>query len=269
MFYEIHGQQHRGTVLMSSGLGGSHSYWAPQIKHLSRSFRVIVYDHFGTGSSPGDIAKGYDIADMADEVLALLDQADTERVHFVGHALGGLVGLQLAVEHPTRITSLVAINAWLKTDQHTLRCFEIRKALLRQCGLAMFLRAQPLFLYPAQWIKDHSDILDGEANEQLNLSFSEDNLLRRIDAVERFDFSDQITRVTCPTGLIASQDDLLVPYSCSAVLHRSLCLDSERQETQARLYTLPRGGHACNVTEPELFNSTLDQFYKDIKGERE
>jgi aminoacrylate hydrolase len=159
MHHEIHGRTDRDapTVLLSSGLGGAAHYWTPQIPALAKDFRVIAYDQTGTGRSPGPLPDGYSIADMAAEAAALLDRLGIEKAHFIGHALGGLIGLQLAVDRPALVDRLILVNAWAKTHPHTLRCFAARKSLLLNTGPAAYVQAQPLFLYPAAWLADRQD----------------------------------------------------------------------------------------------------------------
>ncbi len=54
MFHEFHACQHADapTLVLSSGLGGSGRYWADDLALLTRDYRVLVYDHAGTGRSP-------------------------------------------------------------------------------------------------------------------------------------------------------------------------------------------------------------------------
>jgi aminoacrylate hydrolase len=122
--YEVHGQGNpaAGMVLLSSGLGGAAQYWSPQIPSLARTFRVITYGHSDTGRSPGMLPDGYSVADMGDEIASLLDKLDGQRCHFIGHALGGLIKLQLALARPALLDRLIVVNAWSKTHLHTLRC---------------------------------------------------------------------------------------------------------------------------------------------------
>ena len=66
-----------------------------------------------------------------------------------------------------RLDSLIVINGWRTLSPHTRRCFETRLALLRHAGVEAFLRAQPLFLFPPDWIAAHDDALKAELAKAL------------------------------------------------------------------------------------------------------
>ena len=63
MHFEVLGRSDNDaqTLLLSSGLGGSAHFWQPQMADLTDKYRVIVYDHLGTGRSPAALPKGWDI----------------------------------------------------------------------------------------------------------------------------------------------------------------------------------------------------------------
>ena len=48
------------------------------------------------------------------------------------------------------------------------------------------------------------------------------NLLRRLNALKRADFSHHADRIRCPVQIICASDDLLVPTACSSELHAAL-----------------------------------------------
>jgi pimeloyl-ACP methyl ester carboxylesterase len=59
----------------------------------------------------GDVKPPYGIADMAADVLAVMDAEGIAAAHFVGRSIGGLVAQQLAVRHPDRVLSLALVMA--------------------------------------------------------------------------------------------------------------------------------------------------------------
>lgn len=246
------------TVLLSSGLGGSGAYWAPQLEALSARFRVVTYDHRGCGKTGGTVLAGTTIADMADDVLAVMEASDTRRAHIVGHALGGLMGLDLALRAPERIASLVLINAWSRADPHSGRCFDVRLALLANTGVEAFLKAQPLFLYPAEWMAEHAERLAREEAHGLAHFQGAENIRRRIAALRAFDVDARLAEVACPVLVVASRDDLLVPWSRSVRLAEGI--------GGATFVLEPEGAHAVNVTRPGRFNRVMMDFLDGIAG---
>jgi aminoacrylate hydrolase len=251
MYYEVHGRDDGApTVVLSSGLGGAAHYWAAQIPAFAAKFRVIAYDQYGTGRSGGTIPDGYSIGDMAAELARLLDQLRVERCHLIGHALGGLIGLQLALNQPARLDRLVLVNAWAKTHPHTLRCFRVRKSLLLGSGPKAYVMAQPLFLYPASWLAHRQEWLAVQDAAGISLFPPADIVLRRIEAAEAFDLDP--AGIIAPTLVIATRDDVLVPCTCSVALAEAL--------PYGELVLLEQGGHACNVTDPIRFNSLTTRF---------
>jgi aminoacrylate hydrolase len=252
--YEIHGRTDLDapTVLLSSGLGGAAHYWSPQIPALAKDFRVIAYDQMGTGRSGGELSPDYAISDMAVEAADLLDELGVKKAHFIGHALGGLIGLRLAVDRPALVDRLVLVNAWAKTHPHTLRCFAARKNLLLNTGVPAYVQAQPLFLYPAAWLADRQDWLAEQDAAGIAHFPPSETVLRRIQAVEAFDLTAEIPTITASTLVIATRDDVLVPCTCSIALADQL--------PQVRLELLDRGGHACNITDPAGFDTMVAGF---------
>lgn len=112
------------VVVLISGLGGSGSYWLPQLAVLDQEYQVVCYDQRGTGNNPDTLAEDYSIAQMAAELHQALVAAGIERYAVVGHALGALVGMQLALDYPASVTVLVSVNGWLRINAHTRRCFQ-------------------------------------------------------------------------------------------------------------------------------------------------
>ena len=252
LYHEEHGQPDATPVILSSGLGGSAAYWDPNLEALARHHRVILYDHRGTGRSDRALPPHLTVGDMAADVVALMDGLGIERAHLVGHAAGGLIGLSLALSAPERLSSLVVVNGWSSLDRHSARCFEARLALLRGSGVRAFLRAQPIFLYPAVWISEHSQELDSEFEHQ-NVTFpSIDAVEARIAALQSFNIDERLHALSTPILALAARDDMLVPWSCSRAL--------VNRAPTASIELMEYGGHACNITEPARFNQIISAW---------
>jgi aminoacrylate hydrolase len=240
------------TVLLSSGLGGAAGYWTPQIEALRRRYRVVAYDQAGTGRTGGELPAGHSIATMADEAAAVLDASKTAAAHFVGHALGGLVGLALAQRQPERLRSLTVVNGWAAIHGHTRRCFEVRLALLKHEGPPAYARSQPIFLFPADWLAQNEARVAQEEAHGLAGFQGVNNLHARIGALLAFDARPCLVDLRLPTFIVAARDDVLVPSTMSQELAAAI--------PGARLHVAPWGAHALNVTEPTAFNSLLIDF---------
>jgi aminoacrylate hydrolase len=254
MYYEILPSQRLAapTLVLSSGLGGSAYFWQPQLSALSTQYRVVIYDHLGTGRSPATLAQDYSIKSMCDELLDLLDSIHVDQCHFIGHALGGLVGLQVALQRPKLLQSLVLINAWSSPNPHTLRCFNIRKALLDKCSTEVYLQTQALLLFPPDWIVNNLTWLEKEEQRGIVHFPDKANLLARIHALSEFNIDVQLAKIAIDTLIIANKDDILVPWQRSEWL--------AQQMPQAKLALLDYGGHACTVTTPDKINSLLLEY---------
>lgn len=248
------------TVLLSSGLGGAAGFWRPQLQALAAHYRVITYDQRGTGRSAEALAASaqgpYAIADMAADVLEVLDATATPRCHLVGHALGGLVGLQLALDHPKRLSSLAVVNGWSRPNPHTARCFATRRHVLASGGPTAYVEAQPIFLYPPAWCVAQADAVRAEIEHGIAHFQGEANLLQRIDALLRFDVHARLGAIGTPTWVAATRDDVLVPWTSSQALADGL--------PGSRFELFERGGHGFTVTEAEAFNASLLAFLHGV-----
>jgi aminoacrylate hydrolase len=249
LYVETYGPQDGEAVIFSAGLGGSGEYWRPQVDALSGRYRVILYDHRGTARSDRTLPPDHTIEQMADDVLLVLDGLGVASAHMVGHALGGLIGLALALKAPDRLASVVAVNAWAKLDAHTRRCFDTRLSLLRDSGKDAFIRATPLFLYPAAWMAARPKRLAEELKHQAIAFPGVETTEARIAAVAAFDVKDRLGEIATPVLSLAAEDDLLSPWTAAKALADGL--------PRGAYAALPRGGHACNVTEPERFNAIV------------
>lgn len=253
LYYEVHGADDAPPLILSSGLGGSADYWKPNLRAMAAHFRVIVYDHRGTGRSDRRLPETVTVDEFADDIAAVLDALGIARAHVMGHAAGGVAGLALALRSPQRVRKLVVINGWVRPDPHFLRCFAARRALLQDSGPEAYLRAQPIFLYPATWISENDAALDAELPHQLAAFPGRAIMEKRIAALAAFDVAGELERLAVPVLALAAKDDMLVPYTASTAFEDA---------PNAATAWMGWGGHACNVTDPGTFNLLVLDFLR-------
>ena len=254
LYYETFGPDDAPPLILSSGLGGSASYWAPNIPALARHFRVITYDHRGTGRSDRALPARVTVADLAADIVTLLDHLSIDSADIVGHAAGGVAGLAVAMDHPQRVRRVVIVNGWVKADPHFLRCFAARLALLRHAGVEAFLKAQPIFLFPANWISVHDAALDAELPHQIAGFPGTATMEKRIAALASFDATEQIGNLADKTLVLVADDDMLVPARAGDTLAKAL--------GGAPVARMGWGGHACNVTDAATFDTLVLDYLR-------
>lgn len=240
------------TIVLSAGLGGAGAFWQPQMAALNARFRVISYDQRGTGRNTEALPDNYSIGHIADDVIAMLESLGVSKCHFMGHALGGIVGLEVALRKPSLLSKLVLVNAWAKADSHTARCFAIRKHLLLNTGVEAYVQAQPIFLYPAAWLSQNAERVAQEEKHGIAHFQGADTILKRIGALLAFDVSKRLNEIKVPTLVAVSRDDVLVPWTASQILADGL--------PNAELWMVPEGGHGFTVTQPDAFNARMLSF---------
>jgi 3-oxoadipate enol-lactonase len=109
--YELRGTLHtrQPWLVLIQGMGFDRSGWEPVLRKLRKHFRLMLVDNRGSGRSdlPAD---SFGVANMAADIVAVLDAAGVGRAHVMGASLGGMVAQELAVDHPERVEGLVLVS---------------------------------------------------------------------------------------------------------------------------------------------------------------
>ena len=225
--------------------------WRDVIPLLAPHARVICPDLRGFGWT--DVPKrGYEKDQLKRDVLALLDALELERVTFAGHDWGGFVGFLLALEHPERIESFLALNVlppWPGSEARTRldawRVIHIPMLATRGLGGGRLGRG-----FAARGLRDAglapADVdafvgrLEGErgrATERIYRSF-----LRELPAIARGRYSP--SDLTVPSRLVFGTGDL--------VLTARAAEDTAAQADSLELELVADVGHFIVDEKPEL-----------------
>ncbi len=123
MYYEIHGQEHGNPLLCIHGFGASLYSWRNFVADgspLTANYKVITIDLKGCGKSPKVYGTDYSIQDHADLIYEFIHEHDLRNLTLIGNSFGGALALLLTLmftDHdPTRLKSIVLIDAGAYTD---------------------------------------------------------------------------------------------------------------------------------------------------------
>lgn len=104
LHYEEQGQG--PPLMMILGLGQDMNTWAFQVPNFSKHFRVIRFDNRDSGRSSRS-EEPYTTRTMASDTLGLMDHLGIERAHILGTSMGGMIALEVALQAPDRVMSLI------------------------------------------------------------------------------------------------------------------------------------------------------------------
>ncbi len=109
LHYQVEGRDGAPWLVLSNSLGTRLEMWEPQMPALLQHYRVLRYDTRGHGRS--DAPPGpYSVAQLGEDVIALLNGLQIARAHFCGLSMGGMIGMWLGIHKPARIDRLVLCN---------------------------------------------------------------------------------------------------------------------------------------------------------------
>jgi 3-oxoadipate enol-lactonase len=234
-----------GPVLVLAGsLGSTVEMWRPQLPVLTERFRVVRIDlrgHGGSPVTPGD----YQVADLADDALELLDDLGLDRVDWCGLSLGAMVGMHLASETPERIGRLTLCCTSAHFPDPTV--WQQRIAAVDASGTAGIAEAVVARWFTPGWAAAHPDVV-GEA-EAMVAGTSDEGYRGCCAALAAWDHRDRLLAITAPTLVVAGADDLATPVEP----HARTIADGI---PGARLEVVP-GAHLATIESADDVNSLL------------
>ncbi|GAB4420634.1 MAG: alpha/beta hydrolase [Anaerolineales bacterium] len=248
MYYEIHGKGQ--PLMLLHGLGSSSRDWEMQVRHFSARYKVVLCDLRGHGRTSKPRGR-YSIAQFSDDVAALLASLKLDPVHLVGISMGGMVAFDFAIRFPDMLKSLTIINSYPETRIENLkdrlmawRRFFLLEALgLRQMGAVL-----ANHLFPEQ--EDLRKKFVDRWGENDKRAYRES-----LRAVIDWDVEGRIHEITCPTLVVASDQDYFPLAEKQAYVSKM---------RDAKLVVIENARHAVTVQKPEQFNRILDEFLSGL-----
>ncbi|MCX6473236.1 3-oxoadipate enol-lactonase, partial [Rhodococcus sp. (in: high G+C Gram-positive bacteria)] len=222
------------AVVLLGSLGSDLSMWQPQIHALSNRYRVIAVDHRGHGKSPVP-AGPYSIADLAGDVIALLDSLELESVHLVGLSLGGAVSQWIAAHHPTRVETLTLMCT--SSQFAPAQPWIDRARAVRADGIAS-IAAAVVGRWFTPGLADNDPELVARHVAMVEAT-PDEGYAACCEALSVWDGRADLARIVAPTLLIAGEQDPATPPATLSAIADGIA--------DAVLHVVDPGAHLANV----------------------
>ena len=254
------------TILLVHGLASNAGFWRYNIGELSENNRVIAIDLPGYGKSDkGDYA--YGMGFYADIIADFIDTMNLENVIYVGHSMGGQIGITLAIDHPETIDKLVLAapagiekfdpgdGRWLGNALNMRGIVKATEPMVRQNLSINFYRWDSKW----EWMVEER-VRMAKDPEMREFAYT---VLASINAMLNEPTTDYLSLIPHETLIIYGKEDGMIP---NRYLNPGYTADVFQKGAEAipnaSLKALDKTGHMLQIENPEGFNESVLQFVK-------
>jgi sigma-B regulation protein RsbQ len=247
------------VVMLAHGFGCDQNMWRLVAPGLARDFRVVLFDHVGSGQSDRSAwrPERYETLDgYADDVLRICHELELKPVVFVGHSVSAMIGVLAAIREPDRFSKLILLGPSPRyIDDGSYR------GGFSEADIGELLES--LDSNYLGWSAAMAPVIMGhperpELGEELTNSFCRtDPEVARAFARATFlsDNRADLGQVTVPTLVLQCSSDVIAPPEVGAFVHAQI--------PGSRLVTLPATGHCPQLSAPQATLDAIASFAGD------
>ena len=244
-------------VVLVHGFPFDSGLWEPQIRELSRHYRVIAPDLRGFGASdlPGD----YSVDRLADDVAELIAALGLKHVVLGGLSMGGYVAFSFYRRHAELLNGLILSDTRPDSDSDETRANRTRlAALARRAGSAAVADELLPGLLAATTRGQTPDVVD--ALRTLMTSQTPGAIESALFAMaNRADSRSLLPKMQLPVLVTGGAEDSLTPPGQIEEWAAKL--------PDFRLAFIPGAGHVVNLERPDEFNALVTGFLGNVYTE--
>ncbi|MFD6024204.1 bifunctional 3-oxoadipate enol-lactonase/4-carboxymuconolactone decarboxylase PcaDC [Streptomyces griseoluteus] len=245
--YRFDGPEEAPVLILGPSLGTTWHMFDRQVPELVKQWRVLRFDLPGHGGAPAHPAGS--VADLATRLLATLDSLGVQRFGYAGCALGGAVGIELALRHPERLASLalVASSPRFGTPDE----FRQRGVIVRTNGLDPIARSAPDRWFTGGFAAAQPAITEWAV--QMVRTTDPGCYIAACEALAAFDVRPELGRIGVPTLVLVGSEDQVTGPAEARTLVAGI--------PDARLAVVPGASHLVPVEQPAAVTDLLVRHF--------
>jgi 3-oxoadipate enol-lactonase len=234
------------AVLMTHSILSSSMMWDEQAALLAdQGFLVLRADTRGHGQSAAPAAP-YSMADLVADSVAVLDELDIVKAHYVGLSLGGMSGFGLGIQHPKRLLSLLLCDARADMPAAAGAVWPERMAIARAQGCAG-LAAATVERWFGRAFLDANPAVEQRFMASASAT-SVDGFAGCAQAIIDLDFLSRVAEIKTRTTMIVGANDGPLPQAMREL---------QGKIAGSELVVIPNAGHLPNIDQSAAFNAAL------------
>jgi 3-oxoadipate enol-lactonase len=237
LYHRFEGPEDAPVLVLANSLGTSLEMWDDQAPALAKHFRLLRFDARGHGQS--EVPSGpYSIDDLGQDVLALLDAAGLERVHFCGLSMGGMTGMWLAIHAAERIDRLALCSTSAHMPPREL--WDDRAALVRSEGMEAVADGAL-----ERWFSEEGREERPDAVDRVRVGLVEtpaEGYAASCEAIRDHDMREEVGQIGAPTLVVVGDEDPATPPDQARFIADGV--------DGARLVEIERARHLLNIEHP-------------------
>jgi 3-oxoadipate enol-lactonase len=240
-------------LVLVHGLAYDRAGWGRFPDLLAEHFRVVLIDNRGVGES--DAPPGpYTVAEMAEDVVGVLDELGIERTHLFGVSLGGYIAQELTLTHPGRVEKLVLCSTApggpkaVPMPVATQQVFATYPTMEREAGLRMFVENS----LGARGVRERPELVEEIFQYRLGHAPTVEAWVAQATAGATYDSYDRIGAIDVPTLVVHGDADVVVDPGNAALLGELI--------PNARVELIPDRGHLMVWEDSERVAELVTEF---------
>ncbi|MFE6156944.1 alpha/beta hydrolase [Streptomyces sp. NPDC057889] len=242
-------------VVLLHGLMTDHRVWKPVIDALGRRYRFVSLEAPGHGGSP-TLTSSYSLEQEADVLVETLDQIGIGfPVAWVGHSMGGMKAMRVALRHPIAVSQLVLISTQPYTEpERTARPYWAMVEAAKSWGISADL-AEVIGR-----LNFHRSFLPTDGGKLWLEHFTHlkaDDIREACSSVfDRGDVSDSLSTIAVPTLVLHGENDVPIRLPVTR--------DWVRMLPNAELLEIADCGHTPHFERPDVVAPAIDRFLQRV-----
>jgi 3-oxoadipate enol-lactonase len=243
------GYEDRGsgaTIVLLHPFPFSRDVWAEVVHSVGTRQRVIAIDARGFGESP--LPGSYSIADLADDVAAVLDERGVERATLLGMSMGGYAALAFAAKYADRLSALILTDTRAAADSPDARNGRAKAIeTIQRDGAEVYLDSSVPRLLSAN--ASPAALADARARAEKRAS----SLIAGVEALrDRPDRTGELATIRCPTLVLCGEGDQVTPPSEMQVMAKAI--------PNATFQIITGAGHIAHLEAPRAFEAAVTEW---------